>query len=57
MLEKPILQSHQNIYTVKKGDTLYAISKKYKIGISDICQLNNIEQETILHIGQELKLK
>jgi murein DD-endopeptidase MepM/ murein hydrolase activator NlpD len=51
------IPSSQNIYIVKKGDTLYAIAKKYNIGINDICQLNNIEQKSMLYIGQKLKLK
>ncbi|MDR0605944.1 MAG: peptidoglycan DD-metalloendopeptidase family protein [Bacteroidales bacterium] len=55
--EKPEIQSQQNTCIVKKGDTLYSISKKYGIGINVICQLNNIKQESILHIGQKLKLK
>jgi murein DD-endopeptidase MepM/ murein hydrolase activator NlpD len=57
LLEKSEVPAQQNSYIVKKGDTLYSISKKHKVGINDICQLNNIRQESILHIGQELKLK
>jgi len=44
-------------YTVKKGDTLYSISKRYNVSINVICKLNNITQESILQIGQKLKLK
>ncbi|MFW5998861.1 MAG: L,D-transpeptidase family protein [Halanaerobiaceae bacterium] len=35
------------IYTVKKGDSLWTISKKFKISIEDIIKLNNIENDTI----------
>jgi LysM repeat protein len=56
-LEKPQLSSEQNTYIVKKGDTLYSISQRYKVKINDICQLNNIRQDSTLHIGQTLKLK
>ena len=44
------------IYTVKKGDTLYAISRKYNIPVSEIIELNNLST-TNLSIGQKLLLK
>ena len=44
------------IYTVKKGDTLYAISRKYNIPVSKIIDLNNLST-TNLSIGQKLLLK
>ena len=44
------------IYTVKKGDTLYAISRKYNIPVSEIIDLNNLST-TNLSIGQKLLLK
>ncbi len=50
-------QIHTDIYIVKKGDTLYAIAKKNNVNIKDLCQINNITQESILRIGQKLKLE
>lgn len=44
-----------NIYTVKKGDTLYGISKRFGIPVSEIKQINNLTSD-ILSIGQELYL-
>ena len=44
------------IYMVKKGDTLYAISRKYNIPVSKIIDLNNLST-TNLSIGQKLLLK
>jgi len=46
-----------SFHIVKKGDTLYSIAKIHKIDIKYLCQINNITQETILQIGQKLKLK
>jgi murein DD-endopeptidase MepM/ murein hydrolase activator NlpD len=46
----------QKIYVVKPGDTLYDISKKYKIPISSLCHANSISTESTLRIGQELVL-
>ena len=42
-------------YTVKKGDSLYAISKKYNTTIDILKQLNNLTSNT-LSIGQQLKI-
>lgn len=44
-------------HIVKKGDTLYGISRKYGISLKQILQLNHIEETSILHIGQKIKLK
>jgi len=53
--EKPITQP--DYYIVKKGDTLYSIAKINNIDVKYLCQINNITQESILQIGQKLKLK
>ena len=44
-----------NMYTVKKGDTLYSISKKTSVPIDTIIRLNNLTSSS-LKIGQKLKL-
>jgi LysM repeat protein len=43
------------MYNVKKGDTLYSISKKFNISISELIELNNISNNN-LSIGQSLKV-
>lgn len=42
-------------YTVKKGDSLYALAKKYNTTVSRIIELNNLKS-TNLSIGQQLKI-
>ena len=42
-------------YTVKKGDTLYSLSKKYNISIDEIKKNNNLKNNQ-LSIGQKLKI-
>ena len=42
-------------YTVKSGDNLYAIAKKYNTSASAIANLNNLPN-SILFIGQKLKI-
>ena len=43
------------IYTVKKGDNLYSIAKKYNTSVSAIQKLNNLNSIN-LFLGQQLKI-
>ena len=51
--EKPI---NFDVYIVKKGDSLYKISKEYNIPVDTIINDDNLNSN-ILRIGQELKLR
>lgn len=42
-------------YKVKKGDTLYSISKKYEISVKDLVKNNNLKNN-IIYLGQKLKI-
>ena len=44
------------IYTVKKGDSLWALAREYNTTIDDIKQLNNLTSD-VLSIGQEIQIK
>ena len=44
------------VYKVKKGDTLYSISKKYGVAVEDIKKANSLKNNTI-SIGQKLLIK
>src|SRR5574344_517764 len=41
-------------YTVKSGDSLWSISRKYGVTVDDLCEVNNIKEKAILSIGQTL---
>ena len=64
-VEKPAHQPHSatkpqsaaKYHTVKQGDTLYAIAKKYHTTVDKICKLNKIKETTILPIGRKLRVK
>ena len=43
-------------HTVKSGETLYRISKKYKISVDDLKGINSLESDTIFE-GQVLYVK
>lgn len=44
-------------YTVKKGDTLSAIAKKYNTTVSALVKLNTIRKANVINVGQVLKLR
>ena len=44
------------VYTVKKGDSLYALARQYNTTVDDIKQLNNLTSD-ILKVNQELQIK
>lgn len=43
-------------HTVQKGDTLWAIARKYNTTVAKLCDLNQIDRETILKLGSKLKV-
>ncbi len=47
--------SNKDGYTVKKGDTLYSISRKYKISVEELKAFNNLVNNNI-KVGQVLKV-
>lgn len=48
--------SNNKYYTVKKGDTLYGISKKYNVPISKLKNINNLKNN-LLYSGQKIYIK
>ncbi|MCR5191513.1 MAG: LysM peptidoglycan-binding domain-containing protein [Bacteroidales bacterium] len=44
-------------HTVRKGDTLGAIARKYHTSVAALCRLNRIKETTLLQIGQRLRVR
>ncbi|MBU2929032.1 peptidoglycan DD-metalloendopeptidase family protein [Winogradskyella psychrotolerans] len=51
------LAAQPKMYIVKKGDTLYDISRRNNMSISRLCKTNAIKQSSPLKIGQKLVLE
>jgi len=49
-------QGNPSYHVVVKGNTLYSIAKKYHTTVEKLCQLNKINENSILQIGQKIKL-
>lgn len=49
-------KSKSRYHTVRRGDTLYSISKKYSVTIDDLLKLNKMKKGQELKIGQKVLL-
>lgn len=45
------------VYTVKRGDTLYAIGLEHGYDYKELAQANDIPPPYVIHVGQQLKFK
>ena len=50
-------KSKKVYYTVKKGDNLSKIAKKYGTTVANICQLNGIRKNKVVKVGQRIRVK
>ncbi len=44
------------IHTVKKGESLWAISKRYSVSLDDIYAANGLNKNSVLSIGQQIEI-
>lgn len=42
------------VYTVKKGDNLYAIAQKYNMSLVDLLNINGLDKDKYIYPGQEI---
>lgn len=50
------IQSAQ-YHTIRQGDTLSGIAKRYHTKVSTLCKLNHIKETTILQLGKKLRVR
>jgi LysM repeat protein len=43
-------------YTVKKGDNLWSIAKRYNVSLNELYAANGLNQNSVLKIGQQLQI-
>ena len=55
IIHKEVSQKVVVTHTIKKGETLYAISIKYKVTVNEIKKWNNLKSN-VLYIGQKIKI-
>lgn len=54
---KPVQQQlDYTSYTIRQGDTLYSIARRYNTTPNDIAEYNNLANKDALKIGQKLKI-
>ncbi|MFK7756935.1 MAG: peptidoglycan DD-metalloendopeptidase family protein [Flavobacteriales bacterium] len=44
-------------HPVSKGETLYSISRRYKVSVTNLCKMNGISQKSPLRVGQRLRVR
>ena len=49
--------NNKQYYTVKSGDTLSGIAKKYNTTVTKLVNLNNIKNKNLIYVGQTIKVK
>ena len=47
----------QKFHTIRNGDTLSGIAKKYRTSVNRLCELNGIKPTTILRVGRRLRVR
>jgi len=52
--QKPITVAKKQYHIVTRGETLYSISRKYKVSVAELCRLNNLKPAQHVLIGQKL---
>lgn len=55
--EKLNKKTTKKYYTVKAGDTLTDIAKKYNTTVDKLVKLNNIKNANLIYVGQKLRVK
>ena len=47
----------KDLYTVKRGDTLYSIAQANGVDHRELAALNNIDNPSRIYVGQQLRLR
>ncbi len=50
-------ETNHIIYTIKRGDTLSKIARKFKVSIKEIVRLNDIRNPNLIYAGETLRIE
>lgn len=53
---RPVIAERNPVHIVKKGDTLYSLSKRYFVSVDDLMKINKL-RDANLSVGQQLMVK
>jgi membrane-bound lytic murein transglycosylase D len=51
---RPGDRSHAGVYTVRRGDTLDSIAKKFDVDVTELLALNEIRNKNVIRVGQTI---
>ena len=54
--KEPLVEISEGYDTIQQGDTLYSLSKKFKLTVEELQKINNLSSSTI-SLGQTIKIK
>ncbi|MDI3542404.1 MAG: hypothetical protein PWP57_7 [Candidatus Atribacteria bacterium] len=52
----PAKEENYQIYKVQSGDTLWGISRRYRVSLQDLLRINNLTEKSTLQIGQSIRI-
>ena len=55
--QKKATTDQANQHIVKKGDTLYSISRKYGLSVEQLRKKNRLDKNSVIFVGQKLNVK
>jgi len=56
VVQKSKKRARKEVVTLRKGDSLWRISRRYKVAVADLQRWNNLQSKSILQPGQRLVL-
>ena len=56
MKEAKVKAVKKKYHTIKGGDTLFSLSRRYGTSVEEICKLNGIKKSGVLKVGKKLRI-
>lgn len=55
-VKKPVRQSTKQYHTIRRGENLSLIARKYGLTVNELCSINGITPRNPIHPGQQLRV-